>query len=165
MVPLFSLGLPSHLAPASTRQPAASKVFNVNYTVWIRTGFHKSGVLFNLHRAAACGEDRVVVVEGFFDCMKLHQAGQSGVVALMGCSLAGDQERLLTQRFSHIAIMLDADAAGWSASRMIAGRLTKHGVVEIVPLPAGCQPDQLSSEEICRALSTAARRERASSKV
>ena len=47
-------------------------------------GFHKSGVLFNLCRAAACGEERVVVVEGFFDCMKLHQAGQSGVVALMG---------------------------------------------------------------------------------
>ena len=128
-------------------------------------GFHKSGVLFNLHRAAACGEDRVVVVEGFFDCMKLHQAGHRGVVALMGCSLSGDQERLLTQRFSRIAIMLDADAAGWSASRMIAGRLTKHGIVEIVPLAAGCQPDQLSSEEICWALSTAARRERASSKV
>jgi DNA primase len=51
-------------------------------------GFHKSGVLFNLHRARACGQRRAVVVEGFFDCLKAHQAGQPGVVALMGCSLS-----------------------------------------------------------------------------
>jgi len=33
-------------------------------------GFRKSWVLFNLHRATACRRDEVVVVEGFFDCMK-----------------------------------------------------------------------------------------------
>ena len=71
----------------------------------------------------------------------------------------------MTQRFPHIALMLDADADGLSASRIIAERLTKHGEVEVVPLAAGCQPDQLSSEEICRALSAAARRERVNSKV
>src|SRR5579875_97828 len=40
-------------------------------------GFAKSEVLFNLHRAAATEETSVVTVEGFFDCMKVHQAGGS----------------------------------------------------------------------------------------
>src|SRR6266542_2570608 len=31
-------------------------------------GFQKSHVLFNYHRARTAGEDRVIVVEGFFDC-------------------------------------------------------------------------------------------------
>ena len=36
-------------------------------------GFHKSLELFNLHRVR--GEVSVVLVEGFFDCMKVTQAG------------------------------------------------------------------------------------------
>ncbi len=51
-------------------------------------GFPKSRVLFNLHRAAASGEAGVVVVEGFFDCLKVHQAGFRSVVALMGSALS-----------------------------------------------------------------------------
>jgi DNA primase len=47
-------------------------------------GFAKSEVLFNMHRAAATEETFVVIVEGFFDCMKVHQAGIRSVVALMG---------------------------------------------------------------------------------
>ena len=31
-------------------------------------GFPKAAVLFNLHRAAACPQDWVIVEEGFFDC-------------------------------------------------------------------------------------------------
>jgi DNA primase len=56
--------------------------------------FRKSLVLFNLHRAATHGES-VVIVEGFFDCIKVHQAGLRCVVALMGCSLSIGQEELL----------------------------------------------------------------------
>ena len=39
--------------------------------------FRKSLVLFNLHRAAAEGKS-VIVVEGFFDCFKVHQASAAG---------------------------------------------------------------------------------------
>src|SRR5512145_801867 len=51
------------------------------------SGFAKSEILFNLHRAAATGQPAAVVVEGFFDCLKLHQAGVPAVVALMGAAL------------------------------------------------------------------------------
>ena len=127
-------------------------------------GFHKSRVLFNLHRASVCGQGRAVVVEGFFDCLKVHQAGQPCVVALMGCSLSDEQEKLLVERFRSIVLMLDADAAGRQASRVIADRLNDRLTIEIVALATGCQPDRLSSEEIHRALSGAVRRQQTGSK-
>jgi len=45
------------------------------------TGFHKSSVVYNLHRAKDHAKDQgLIVVEGFFDCMRLHQAGIPNVV-------------------------------------------------------------------------------------
>jgi DNA primase len=116
-------------------------------------GFQKSRVLFNLHRAAAGGPGTVIVVEGFFDCLKVHQAGMSCVVALMGCSLSTEQERLLTARFPKIVLMLDPDPAGRQASVLIADRLIRRCTIDMVQLSAGRQPDQLSSEDIQRVLS------------
>jgi DNA primase len=57
-------------------------------------GFQKSRVLFNYHRALATGSDEVILVEGFFDCMRVHQAGFSCVVALMGVPLSEAQKEL-----------------------------------------------------------------------
>ena len=66
-------------------------------------GFHKSLELFNLHRAIgeSSGQGRVVVVEGFFDCMKVSAAGFP-CVALMGSSLSEHQERLPLERSTRV---------------------------------------------------------------
>lgn len=122
------------------------------------TGFAKASVLFNLHRAVAGDPARLVVVEGSFDCLRVHQAGQPGVVALMGCWLSAEQERLLVERCGRIVLMLDGDAAGQQAMERIADRLAQRCAVEVVTLAFGRQPDQLSREQIQRALSGAARR-------
>src|SRR6266545_3993686 len=55
--------------------------------VALPAAFTKSEILFNMHRAAAGMEKSVVVVEGFFDCMKVHQANVRSVVGLMGSVL------------------------------------------------------------------------------
>src|SRR5262249_18316657 len=57
-------------------------------------GFKKSEVLFNLNDVPFPKIKRVIVVEGFFDCMKVHQAGWENVVALMGSSLSEAQEKV-----------------------------------------------------------------------
>ena len=93
------------------------------------------------------------MVEGFFDCLNVHQAGLPCVVALMGCSLSKYQETLLLQSFRNVVLMLDADSAGVHASAIIADRLGKNCSVEIVGLATGQQPDRLSTPEIHRALS------------
>jgi DNA primase len=112
-------------------------------------GFHKSHELFNLHRAI--GETNVerfvVVVEGFFDCMKVSEAGFP-CVALMGCSLSDHQEHLLLRHFTKITLLLDGDTAGREAGEAIVQRLVHKAHVRIVDLPDGNQPDQLSPDQL-----------------
>lgn len=111
-------------------------------------GFAKSQVLFNLHRAAATADPAVVVVEGFFDCLKVYQAGIRSVVALMGVALFNAPQRDLTERFQQVMLMLDGDGSGQLASRTLADRLTSRCTVQLVRLPPNAQPDQLSEEQI-----------------
>jgi DNA primase len=118
-------------------------------------GFRKSQVIFNLHRAvgeAAAHAARAIVVEGFFDCLRVHQFGYRNVVALLGTSLSGAQEKLLLERFRELVLMLDGYQAGRRASRQLAERLRGKVSLSLTELPSGRQPDQLSSEEIDRIL-------------
>lgn len=113
------------------------------------TGFRKSLVLFNLHRAiTARSHGTVVVVEGFFDCLKVFQAGVRCVVALMGCTMTAIQERLLVENFQHVVLFLDGDDAGRSASSEIAARLVRRLFVRVVDTPSGVQPDEMPLEHI-----------------
>jgi Toprim-like/DNA primase catalytic core, N-terminal domain len=115
-------------------------------------GFRKSQVVFNLHRAvksAARQGGVAIVVEGFFDCLKVHQAGYGNVVALMGASVSDRQAELLDTYFGELVVMLDGDEVGWRASRVLAARWPAAYMAWV---PAGWQPDQLSSEEIERIL-------------
>jgi len=109
--------------------------------------FRKSLVLFNLHRAAAAGKS-VVVVEGFFDCFKVHQARLPCVVALMGCSLSLRQEELLQEHFREVLLFLDGDNAGRTAAITIANRLVTKLSTRLVDIPVGRQPDQLGADQI-----------------
>ena len=77
-------------------------------------GFRKSQVVFNLHRAvesAARQRGVAIVVEGFFDCLKVYQAGYGNVVALMGASVSERQSELLDTYFRELVVMLDGDEA------------------------------------------------------
>ena len=114
-------------------------------------GFRKSQVVFNLHRACrevAARPAGCVIVEGFFDCLRVHQAGYSKVIALMGVNLSELQENLLLARFREVVLMLDADEAGRRATQQLAARLRESVSLHIAEVPSGRQPDQLSSEEI-----------------
>jgi DNA primase len=115
-------------------------------------GFRKSAALFNYHRAAAGSHRGVVVVEGFFDCMRVHQAGFISVVALMGSALSQQQADLLASRFAEITLMLDGDSAGQTGACDATARLTQRCSVRQVILSPGRQPDRMSDEEIRRAL-------------
>ena len=109
-------------------------------------GFAKSQVLFNLHRAAAMQQSTVIVVEGFFDCLKINQAGFGSVVALMGSALYEHQHRLLVQHFRQIVLMLDGDATGRRASAVVSDRLSTDCAVRVVRLGENTQPDQLPEQ-------------------
>ncbi len=111
-------------------------------------GFRKSLVLFNLHRALHTARRDIVVVEGFFDTFRVHQAGYPAVVGLMGATLSSAQADLLCAHFHRVILMLDGDAAGR------AGTTTSHQAladrIETIPLflDDHTQPDSLSDAAI-----------------
>jgi DNA primase len=113
-------------------------------------GFHKSLELYNLHRVR--DELSIVLVEGFFDCMKVTQAGFPSI-ALMGSTMSNAQEELIRQHFAHVVVMLDGDDAGRGASAGIGDRLRRIVYqVDVVTLADGIQPDQLLEDEIYQVL-------------
>jgi DNA primase len=111
-------------------------------------GFRKSHLLFNLHRALQKGNRTLILVEGFFDTFKLHEAGHHNVAALMGSKLSDRQADLIGTYFDQVILMLDADEAGKAATSAAATALCPILAVQIVELASGTQPDQLAPEEI-----------------
>ena len=88
----------------------------------------------------------MVVVEGFFDCVRVHEAGFAAV-ALMGSELSERQRELLAL-FEKVTLMLDGDAAGTKAAGEIATRLVRQQYVRVVEVPQKRQPDELLHKEI-----------------
>jgi DNA primase len=115
-------------------------------------GFHKSLELFNLHRALACAREHgLVVVEGYFDVMRLWQHGICHAVGLMGTALSSDQEAQLVDAVGpqgRITLMLDGDQSGRSCTTELLTRLSSRVFVKAVMLKDGVQPEHLSGEEI-----------------
>ena len=115
-------------------------------------GFRKAWELFNLPRAVATGSRTVILVEGYFDCVRVHQAGFPWVAALMGSSLSEMQQSILLRHFEQVVLMLDGDAAGRAASQAIAARLSGRCSLCVIRVPDGAQPDQLPDWAIRRLL-------------
>jgi DNA primase len=112
-------------------------------------GFYKSHLVYNL---AQVRERAAVIVEGFFDCMKVTQAGFPAV-AVMGSDVSDRQADILCARFERLVIFFDGDAAGRQGTDRALVALGRRGrYVRAVLLPDGSQPDQLSEEEIKRLL-------------
>ncbi len=116
-------------------------------------GFKKSAEVFNLDRALLEQQGLpLIVVEGFFDVIKLWQQGYHRVVSLMGSSLSSQQEALLLKASDSrpgIILMFDEDDAGRAGREKALMRLSRHLFVRVVPLPKeGAQPDHLSEGEL-----------------
>lgn len=114
--------------------------------------FRKRSTLFCLDRARRSMADsgRVLVVEGYFDCLSLHRVGVENVVATLGTALTPDHARLLKRRLGPDGLALlcyDADSAGRRAAGSGAGVLLEAGVeVAMVVLPPGMDPDDVIRE-------------------
>lgn len=120
-------------------------------------GFRKSLEIFNIDRAVQVSKDKpLVVVEGFLDCMKLHQQGARKVVGLMGSTMSQAQEELIrkcTDCNSRVILILDEDEAGRAGREDIAVRLAKFVFVKIhVFGKEGQQPEHLSVKEMAALL-------------
>lgn len=106
--------------------------------------FNKSQTLFNLHRTKDQMRKigRAILVEGYFDCIALDNAGIHGVIASMGTSLAAGQASILRRYARRVVICYDGDDAGRNAALRAAPVLLAAGIaVSVVDLGQGDDPD------------------------
>jgi DNA primase len=114
--------------------------------------FRKRSTLFclDLARRAIADQAKVLVVEGYFDCLSLHRVGIENTVATLGTALTTDHARLLKRRLGPEGVALlcyDADNAGRRAAAAGAQVLLESGVdVAVVVLPNGEDPDDVIRE-------------------
>lgn len=117
--------------------------------------FHKGTLLYHLHlaKSAIRKEESVVVVEGYFDVLRLALAGIEHVVAPLGTALTSEQAVTL-RRFAKSAILLyDSDRAGLRATFRNGDELLRHGLrVRVASLPPGEDPDSLVQKGGAQAL-------------
>ena len=100
--------------------------------------------LFALERArrAAATDDALIVVEGYLDCIALHQAGFANAVASLGTSFTAEQAAQLRKYAQRIFVCFDADAAGSNATAKSVDVFSGAGCAAfIVQLPPGEDPD------------------------
>jgi DNA primase len=100
--------------------------------------YHKKDQLYGLHAArdAIRKSGRVVIVEGNFDVISLHQAGVGETVAPMGTALGPDQVDLLRRFARTLVLLFDGDTAGRKATREAIFLCAKAGAdARVVALP------------------------------
>jgi DNA primase len=108
--------------------------------------FHKGKLLYNLHVAkhAIRKAERAILVEGYFDVLRLALAGLEEIVAPLGTGLSAEQAQLLARYTSHVILLYDSDAAGLRATFRAGDELLRHGLrVSVASLPEGEDPDTL----------------------
>ncbi len=106
-------------------------------------GFHKDLVLFNLHRIDATVET-VVIVEGVFDAIRLHELNMPAV-ALLGSSISDEQVALLLDHgFNSAVVLLDGNAE--KAERKLVHRVSRVMSVRSVALPDEHDPASVSAD-------------------
>jgi DNA primase len=106
--------------------------------------FSKGRLLYGLSSArhAARKADRVLVVEGYFDAIRLALAGVDETVAPLGTALTEGQAALLAKLTKHVFLLYDSDAAGLKATFRAGLELLRHGVsARVASLPDGEDPD------------------------
>ncbi|MGB6952146.1 MAG: DNA primase [Candidatus Cybelea sp.] len=120
------------------------KYLNTSTTPVYVKGHHLYAL--NLARRAAQSDGTLIVVEGYLDCIALHQAGFENSVAALGTSFTAEQAAELRKYAEYVYLCFDGDAAGSGAATKavdIASKAIENtgSSVRIALLPSGEDPD------------------------
>ena len=123
---------------------AEPKYLNTSTTPVYTKGRHLFAL--NVARRPAQNDRTLIVVEGYLDCIALHQAGFENAVAALGTSFTPEQAGELKKYAEYIFLCFDGDAAGNAAATKavdIASKTIEHAgsSVRVVLLPPGEDPD------------------------
>ena len=96
-------------------------------------------------------DGKLIIVEGFFDCMKIWQAGFMNVVAVMGAEISEEQAAFIIKALGkdgRIITMFDGDEAGYRGAFKALSLFLHKIFVKDIRLDKGQQPDKLTEKQI-----------------
>ncbi len=111
--------------------------------------FSKREVLYGLPfaRESIRKENRCLVMEGYTDVMRCHEAGFESAVAALGTALTAQQVHQIQRYADEIVLVYDGDEAGKKAARRGGEVGLKNGLkATVVLLPAGTDPADVIAE-------------------
>ncbi len=115
--------------------------------------FHKGQELYGLHeiRLARTSLQRLLVVEGYMDVVRLHQAGLAYAAATLGTATTPEQLRRAFRLVSEVVFAFDGDRAGraaaWRALQNALPEARAGRELRFLFLPDGEDPDSLIGRE------------------
>lgn len=106
--------------------------------------FKKGTNLYGLNFAVKNNNSRMfIMVEGYMDCISLHQYGITNTVASLGTALTAAQAKLMKRYADKVVISYDADTAGQMATLRGLSILKNAGLdVRVLLIPQGKDPDE-----------------------
>jgi DNA primase len=122
--------------------------------------FHKGRELYGLYEARQARTDfkRLMVVEGYMDVVRLHQAGITYAVATLGTATTQEHLNKLFRLTSELVFCFDGDRAGrqaaWRALENALPLARDGRELKFMFLPEGHDPDSLVAEEGAEAFET-----------
>ncbi len=111
--------------------------------------YQKKETLYGIYfaKSAIVNKDECILVEGYFDVLRMHQIGIENVVASSGTSLTTEQIRLVKRYTKNITMLYDGDAAGVHAALRGTDMILAEGMnVRVVVLPPEHDPDTFGKE-------------------
>jgi DNA primase len=115
--------------------------------------FHKGRELYGLYEARQARTDfkRLMVVEGYMDVVRLHQAGITYSVATLGTATTQEHLNKIFKLTSEVVFCFDGDRAGrqaaWRALENSLPLARDGRELKFMFLPEGHDPDTLVAEE------------------
>ena len=115
--------------------------------------FHKGQELYGLHeiRLARTSLKRLVIVEGYMDVVRLHQAGIAYAAATLGTATTPEHLKRVFRLVSEVVFAFDGDRAGraaaWRALQNVLPELREGRELRFLFLPEGEDPDSLVGRE------------------
>jgi DNA primase len=106
--------------------------------------FHKGRTLYGLYFSRAAVDQRkfAILVEGYFDWLRLMQEGVENVVASCGTGFTKDHAGLLRRYTGKVLVNFDGDAAGRKAAMSAVEALFEADLAcAVLRLPEGMDPD------------------------
>ncbi len=113
--------------------------------------YNKSGLLYGLSHAKKHikDEDKIVIVEGYFDVILPYQAGVKNIVAVCGTALSNNHVRIIKRLTSNVVTSFDTDDAGFEATKRAYFLFQKEGIlVKTVNGLTGKDPADFVKEKV-----------------